>query len=101
MIDSLAETFRMTFGDFRGYVINIRGPLFENPFSSEMGDATEKLQLRLLEQIEGARFDVPPAVKIQVKAFWFVTSCGVAVGYQRVRGPCCLRLHPRGGGSMD
>jgi hypothetical protein len=31
-------------------------------------------------------------VKIQVEVFWAVTPCGVVVGYQRLRGPCCLHL---------
>jgi hypothetical protein len=29
----------------------------------------------------------------QVEFFWFVTPRNVAVGYQRFRGPGCLRLH--------
>jgi len=33
----------------------------------------------------------------QVEAFWIVTSCGVVVGYQRFRGPCCLHLQDDGG----
>jgi hypothetical protein len=37
-------------------------------------------------------FEVFMAVKIQVEAFWVVTPCSVAVGYQRFRGPCCLHL---------
>jgi len=32
-------------------------------------------------------------VKIQVVVLWVVTSCSIAVGYQRFEGPCCLHLH--------
>jgi len=28
----------------------------------------------------------------QVKVFWVVTPCSVVVGYQCLRGPCCLHL---------
>jgi hypothetical protein len=28
----------------------------------------------------------------QVEVFWVVTLCNIVVGYQRVRGPCCLHL---------
>jgi hypothetical protein len=38
------------------------------------------------------RFEVFMAVKIQVEVFWVVMSCGVVVGYQHFRGPCCLHL---------
>jgi hypothetical protein len=31
-------------------------------------------------------------VKIEAKVFWVVTTCGVVVGYQHFRGPCCLHL---------
>jgi hypothetical protein len=34
------------------------------------------------------------------KFFCVVTSCSVVVGYQCLRGPCCLQ-HPEDGGSMD
>jgi len=39
-------------------------------------------------------------VKFHVEVFWVVMPCNV-VGYQCFRGPCCLHLHPEGGGSMD
>jgi len=32
-------------------------------------------------------------VTIQVENFWVVTPCGVVVGNQRFRCPCCLHLH--------
>jgi hypothetical protein len=31
-------------------------------------------------------------VKVQVEAFWVLTTCSVVVGYQCFRGPCCLHL---------
>jgi len=33
------------------------------------------------------------AMKIQVKFFWVVMLCNVALGYQHFRGPCCFYLH--------
>jgi hypothetical protein len=36
------------------------------------------------------RFKVFTAVKFEVEVLWVVTPCSVAVGYQRLRGPCCL-----------
>jgi hypothetical protein len=45
MIDSLAENFRMKFSDFRSHDTNI----FKNPFSVEVRDAAEKVQLELIE----------------------------------------------------
>jgi hypothetical protein len=36
------------------------------------------------------RFKVFKAMKVQVEVFWVVTPCVVAVGYQRLGGPCCL-----------
>jgi hypothetical protein len=39
-----------------------------------------------------ARSEVFMAVKTQVKVFWVVMLCSVAVGYQCFRGPCCLHL---------
>jgi hypothetical protein len=44
------------------------------------------------------RFEVLMMVKFHFKAFWVVMLCGVVVGYQCFRGPCCLHLHPEGGG---
>jgi len=38
------------------------------------------------------RFEVFMAVKMQVKVFWVVMMCNVAVGYQHFRVPCCLHL---------
>jgi len=32
------------------------------------------------------------AVNIQIKFFWVVTLCSVAVGYHCLGGPCCLHL---------
>jgi len=32
------------------------------------------------------------SVRFQVEVFRVVTPCGVLVGYQRFRGPCCLHL---------
>jgi hypothetical protein len=29
----------------------------------------------------------------QFEVFWVVTSCNVLIGYQRFRGPRCIRLH--------
>jgi len=37
---------------------------------------------------------------LQIEVFWVVMPCNV-VGYQRFGNPCCLRLHPEEGGSMD
>jgi len=45
------------------------------------------------------RFEVFTAVTIQVKVFWVVTHCRVALGYQHFRGPCCL--HPQGEMNSD
>lgn len=47
MIYSLTENFKMKFSDFHGHVWNIR--IFENPFSVEVIDATEKLKLEFIE----------------------------------------------------
>jgi hypothetical protein len=47
MINSLAENFKMRFSDFHCYARNIC--IFENPFSVEVSDAPEKLQLELNE----------------------------------------------------
>jgi len=33
------------------------------------------------------RFEVFTVVKIYVTVFWVMMPCGVAVGYQRLRGP--------------
>jgi len=30
--------------------------------------------------------------KIQVKVFWVVMPCSIAVGYQHFRGPCSVHL---------
>jgi len=38
------------------------------------------------------RFEVITAVKIQIKVFWVVTPCSVAVRYQYFIGPCCCHL---------
>jgi len=46
-----------------------------------------------------ARFEkVFTVVKVQVEAFCVVTLYSVLVGYQHLRGLCCVHLHP--GGSM-
>jgi hypothetical protein len=45
VIDSLAENFKIRFNDFRSHATNIH--IFENPFSVEVSDAPEKLQLEL------------------------------------------------------
>jgi hypothetical protein len=29
----------------------------------------------------------------EIDVFWVVTPCGVVVGYQTFRGPCCLHFH--------
>jgi hypothetical protein len=47
MIDYLAENFKMRFNDFHSHVTNIC--MFENPFSIEVSDAPENLQLELTE----------------------------------------------------
>jgi hypothetical protein len=47
MTDCLAENFKMSFNDFRSHAANIR--ILENPFSVEISDAPEKLQLELTE----------------------------------------------------
>jgi hypothetical protein len=39
------------------------------------------------------RFEVFMAMKIQVKVFWDVMPCSVAIGYQYFRRPCYL--HPQ------
>jgi len=38
---------------------------------------------------------------VQKEVFWVVTPCGVVLGYQLYRGPCCFNLHLADGGSMD
>jgi hypothetical protein len=50
----------------------------------------------------GTHYVVLKNVKIFVfswEVFWVVTPCSVVAGYQRFRGPCCLRLHSADGGS--
>jgi hypothetical protein len=47
VIDFLAENFKMSFSDFRTHAKNV--PMFENPFSVEVNDASEKFQLGLIE----------------------------------------------------
>jgi hypothetical protein len=37
-------------------------------------------------------FEVGTTVAFQVEVLRVVTLCGVVVGYQRFRGPCCLHL---------
>jgi hypothetical protein len=37
-------------------------------------------------------FVVFTAIVFGVKFFWVLTPCGVLVGYQRFRGPCCHRV---------
>jgi hypothetical protein len=32
-------------------------------------------------------------MKIQVKVFWMVMLCNVAIGYQHFEGPYCIHLH--------
>jgi hypothetical protein len=44
-----------------------------------------------------ASFEAFTAVMSQVEVFWVVTPCGVVVGYQRFREPCC---HPDGGSKV-
>jgi len=39
-----------------------------------------------------ASFEAFAAVMFQVEVFWVVTSGGAVVGYQCLRGPCCLHL---------
>jgi hypothetical protein len=39
------------------------------------------------------RFVIFSVVKIQVKVFWVVMLCGVAVGYQHFGGSCCNHLY--------
>jgi hypothetical protein len=45
-----------------------------------------------VEKIQGTRFEVFTAVKIQITVFWFMTPCSVVVRYEYLRGPCCLHL---------
>jgi hypothetical protein len=47
MTDSLAENFKMRFNDIPSHATNIG--IFENLFSFEVSDATEKRQLELTE----------------------------------------------------
>jgi hypothetical protein len=47
IIHSLAKNFQMRFNDFHSHATNIH--IFENPFSTEVSDAPEKLQLELTE----------------------------------------------------
>jgi hypothetical protein len=47
MIDSLAENFKMRFSDFHSHATNIS--IFENPFSIEVNDTPEKLQVEMVE----------------------------------------------------
>jgi hypothetical protein len=47
MTDFLAENFKMIFSDFRSLATNIR--IFENPFSIEVSDASEKQQPELVQ----------------------------------------------------
>jgi hypothetical protein len=47
MIDSLAEKFKKRFNDFRNNATDMH--IFENPFSVEVSDIREKLQLELTE----------------------------------------------------
>jgi len=41
----------------------------------------------------GARCEIFMVVKIQVKVFWVVIPCSVAVGYCYFVGPCCLPFY--------
>jgi hypothetical protein len=41
-----------------------------------------------------ARFEVFPAVNIQVLVFWVMTPSSVAAEYERFGGPCFLHLYP-------
>jgi hypothetical protein len=36
---------------------------------------------------------------LPVEVFWVVMPCSAMVGYQCLRGPCCLHFHPEDGGS--
>jgi hypothetical protein len=47
MTDPMAENFKMRFNDFHSHATDIL--IFENPFSIEVSDAPEKLQLELNE----------------------------------------------------
>jgi hypothetical protein len=47
MFDSLAKNFKMRFNDFCSHATNIC--IFETPFSIEVSDAAEKLQLEMTE----------------------------------------------------
>jgi hypothetical protein len=47
MTDPLAENFKMRITGFCSHATNIH--LFENPLSTEVSDAPEKLQLKLTE----------------------------------------------------
>jgi len=53
----------------------------------------------LLDKLSGLRYEVFTAVKSQVKVFWVVASCSLAVGYRRFGGPRCLHL--QGDGSSN
>jgi len=48
--------------------------------------------LRLVKTNTYVRCEVFTEVKIQIKVFWIVTPCSVAVGYQFFREPYCLHL---------
>jgi hypothetical protein len=47
MVDSSVENFKMRLNDFHIHATNIC--IFENPFSVEVSDTLEKMQLELIE----------------------------------------------------
>jgi len=51
-----------------------------------------------LKYIQGARFEVFTALKIQVQ-LWVVVLRSIVIGCQHFRGPCCFRLYPEAGSS--
>jgi hypothetical protein len=44
--------------------------------------------------VPGARFEVFTVLTNQIKVFWVVIPCSVAIGYQCFREPCYLHFHP-------
>jgi hypothetical protein len=59
----------------------------------EARGATNILCSILYSPNENVIFEAFTAVKIQVEVFWVMSPCSVMIGYQLLRGPCCLHVH--------
>jgi len=55
----------------------------------------------LNRKICDARVEVFTPMKIQVKVFWVVMLCSIAIGYHCFGEPQCLHLHPEDGGILS